>query len=248
MTSLASGITLATTASLIGDVARANILCALSGGQALTAGELAFHAGVGASTTSGHLAKLTEAGLITTLKQGRHRYYRLSGPKVAAVIETLMSASDLTPARHRPAGPRDAALRRARSCYDHMAGGFAVELAERLEQRGFVILSDEGGYVTETGSAFFTARAEARRIGNAPAALPLLPRLERATLPHRRTLGNGIIFPCARRKMGRARSGKSRFAGDARRRNGGGGRAVPLLGGRDSDRLKSAIQSVSLKP
>lgn len=155
MTSLASGITLATTASLIGDVARANILCALSGGQALTAGELAFHAGVGASTTSGHLAKLAEAGLITTLKQGRHRYYRLSGPKVAAMIETLMAASDLTPPRHRPVGPRDEALRRARSCYDHMAGRFAVELAERLQERGFLVLSDEGGYVTEAGSAFF---------------------------------------------------------------------------------------------
>ncbi|TFF21671.1 transcriptional regulator [Jiella endophytica] len=155
MTSLASGITLATTASLIGDVARANILCALSGGQALTAGELASHAGVGASTTSGHLAKLAEAGLITTLKQGRHRYYRLSGPKVAAMIETLMAASDLTPPRHRPVGPRDEALRRARSCYDHMAGRFAVELAERLEERGFLVLSDEGGYVTEAGSAFF---------------------------------------------------------------------------------------------
>ena len=155
MTSFASGITLATTANLIGDVARANILCALTGGQALTAGELAFHAGVSAPTTSGHLAKLAEAGLISAVKQGRHRYFKLASPRVAEMLETLMGAADLGPARHRPVGPRDEAMRRARSCYDHLAGRFAVELADTLEARGLVVLSDEGGYVTEAGSAFF---------------------------------------------------------------------------------------------
>ncbi|MBP0615475.1 helix-turn-helix domain-containing protein [Jiella mangrovi] len=155
MTRFASGLTLATTASLIGDVARANILCTLTGGQALTAGELAHHAGVSAQTTSGHLAKLVDAGLITVVKQGRHRYFKLSGPRVADMLETLMGAADLGPARHRPVGPRDEALRRARSCYDHMAGRYAVELAARLEDRGLVVLSDEGGYVTEQGSSFF---------------------------------------------------------------------------------------------
>ena len=155
MTNFASGITLATTASLIGDVARANILCALSGGGALAAGELARHAGVSASTTSGHLAKLVDAGLISVLKQGRHRYYRLASPRVAEILETLMGAADLGPTRHRPVGPRDEALRNARSCYDHMAGRYAVALAEALERAGFVHLSDEAGTVTEAGSAFF---------------------------------------------------------------------------------------------
>ncbi|NDW05286.1 ArsR/SmtB family transcription factor [Jiella pacifica] len=157
MTHFASGITLATTANLIGDVARANILCALTGGRALTAGELALHAGVSASTTSGHLSKLLDAGLVTVVKQGRHRYFRLSGPRVADMLETLMGAADLGPTRHRPVGPRDEALRRARSCYDHMAGRFAVDLAERLQAGGFVVLSDEGGTVTEAGSALFGA-------------------------------------------------------------------------------------------
>ncbi|ORE89918.1 helix-turn-helix domain-containing protein [Aurantimonas sp. 22II-16-19i] len=155
MTSLASPVTLAATASLIGDVARANILCALTGGQALSAGELAFHAGVSAQTTSGHLAKLVDAGLIVGLKQGRHRYFRLAGPRVAEMLEMLMGAADLGPARHRPVGPRDEALRRARSCYDHMAGRFAVDLAELLEARGMVVLSDEGGAITEAGMTFF---------------------------------------------------------------------------------------------
>ena len=155
MNSFASGLTLATTASLIGDVARANILCALSGGQALTAGELADTAGVSAQTASGHLSKLVDAGLISVVKQGRHRYFRLASPRVAELLETLMSAGDLGPARHRPVGPKDEALRQARSCYDHMAGRFAVTLASLFEARGLVVLSDEGGYVTEAGSTFF---------------------------------------------------------------------------------------------
>ena len=159
MTNFASGITLATTANLIGDVARANILCALSGGRALTAGELSLHAGVSASTTSGHLSKLLDAGLLAVVKQGRHRYFRLAGPRVAEMLEALMGAADLGPARHRPVGPRDEALRRARSCYDHMAGRFAVDLAARLQAGGFVVLSDEGGTVTEAGSALFEGLA-----------------------------------------------------------------------------------------
>lgn len=77
-TASANGI--ATIAALIGDPARANILSALMGGQALTAGELSWHAGVGAPTTSGHLAKLSEAGLLAVERQGRHRYYRLASP------------------------------------------------------------------------------------------------------------------------------------------------------------------------
>ncbi|MCB8838007.1 helix-turn-helix transcriptional regulator [Aurantimonas sp. VKM B-3413] len=155
MKSFASGLTLATTASLIGDVARANILCALSGGQALTAGELAESAGVSAQTASGHLSKLVDAGMISVVKQGRHRYFRLASPRVAELLETLMGAADLGPARHRPIGPKDEALRQARSCYDHMAGRFAVTLANLFEARGMVMLSDEGGYITEAGSAFF---------------------------------------------------------------------------------------------
>lgn len=155
MSNFASAITLATTASLIGDVARASMLCALSGGQALTAKELALDAGISPQTASGHLAKLTEAGLVTVVKQGRHRYHRLASARVAEMVETLMASADLGPRRHRPVGPKDEALRRARSCYDHMAGRFAVDLADRLEREGLVFLSSEGGYVSEAGDAFF---------------------------------------------------------------------------------------------
>jgi DNA-binding transcriptional ArsR family regulator len=80
------GIDLATTAALIGDVARANMLDALMGGRALTAGELAWHARVSAQTASGHLAKLAEARLVAREKQGRHRYYRLASQEAAEAV------------------------------------------------------------------------------------------------------------------------------------------------------------------
>src|SRR5690242_17636433 len=98
---LISGINVAEIAALMGDVARANMLCALMGGQALTAGELAWHAGVSAQTTSGHLAKLAEARIVALERQGRHRYYRLSGPEVAEALEALMAVAVVGPRRHR---------------------------------------------------------------------------------------------------------------------------------------------------
>lgn len=122
MSNVASGNTIAEVARLIGDAARANVLSALMGGQALTAGELARHAGVTAQTTSGHLARLAEAQLIAVEKQGRHRYYRLASPDVAHAIHALMTVAASGPRRHRPIGPKDEALRLARTCYDHMAG------------------------------------------------------------------------------------------------------------------------------
>ncbi len=154
MTNIASGTSIATVAALIGDTARANILSALMGGQALTAGELAWHAGVGASTTSGHLAKLADAGLIALEKQGRHRYVRLASPEVAHALESLMAVAVAGPKRHRPVGPKDAALRAARTCYDHLAGRLGIALADALCAQGHVILADGGGRVTGTGQRF----------------------------------------------------------------------------------------------
>jgi DNA-binding transcriptional ArsR family regulator len=153
MSSIVSGNTLAELAALIGDVARANILSALIDGRALTAGELAWCAGVTAQTASGHLSKLAEAGLILPEKQGRHRYFRLASPEVAHAVETLMALAASGPKRHRPVGPRDAALRMARSCYDHLAGRLGVALADALVSRGWVSASLAD--VRPDGSRFF---------------------------------------------------------------------------------------------
>lgn len=155
MTNIVSGNSLAEVAALIGDPARANILQALADGRALTAGELAWHAGVSAQTTSGHLAKLTDARLIALEKQGRHRYFRLASPEIAEAMEALMIVAANGPKRHRPVGPKDQAMRTARTCYDHLAGWLAVTLADRLSARQLIVLSDGAAAITEEGHHFF---------------------------------------------------------------------------------------------
>ncbi len=171
MSNFPSGNTLAEVAALVGDAARANMLLALMGGRALTAGELAWHARVSAQTTSGHLAKLTEAGLLGVEKQGRHRYYRLSRGEVAEVVEALMAVAAVGPKRHRPTGPKDEAMRMARTCYDHMAGRLGVALADSLCERNHVVLSDGAGLITDSGQRFLAElgiEPDAARIGKRP--------------------------------------------------------------------------------
>lgn len=140
-------------AALIGDPARANMLMALLDGRALTVSELAGAAGVALPTASGHLAKLQAAGLLSAEKQGRHRYLRLSGPDVAEALEGLMTLAARTGAFRVRTGPRDAAMRDARVCYDHLAGHRAVALLQGLENRGW--LKGEG--LTDEGRAGLTA-------------------------------------------------------------------------------------------
>jgi DNA-binding transcriptional ArsR family regulator len=150
-----TGNTIAEAAFLMGDPARANMLAALMSGEALTAGELAAHAGVTAQTASGHLARLTEGGLVAVERQGRHRYVRLSSPAVAQVLEGLMALSGHTATKpQRPRGPRDEAIRLARSCYDHLAGRLGVAVADAMQRRDLVRLEDGVGLVTDEGQRF----------------------------------------------------------------------------------------------
>jgi DNA-binding transcriptional ArsR family regulator len=143
-------------AALSGDPARASMLHALMDGRALTATELARAAGVTPQTASGHLSKMTAIGLLSVEKQGRHRYHRLSTPSVARMLETIMQvAAELEPDRKRlTVGPRDAALRYARTCYDHFAGQLGVALADALIAHGRVELTSDAGFLTEPGVAF----------------------------------------------------------------------------------------------
>jgi DNA-binding transcriptional ArsR family regulator len=153
---MASTATFAAIAALAGDPARAGMLHALMDGRALTASELARAADVTAQTASGHLARMTSAGLVCVEKQGRHRYHRLASPAVAHMMESIMQvASDLEPARPRlTVGPRDAALRAARTCYDHLAGRLGVALADALVARGYADLAGDGGVITDPGFVF----------------------------------------------------------------------------------------------
>jgi len=144
------------TAALVGDPARASMLMALMDGRALTASELARVAGVMPQTASGHLAQLVGAGLLSCQRQGRHHYHRLAPPSVARMLESIIeiSANDEAAARAVVTGPRDAAMRAARTCYDHLAGRLGVALADSLSTHGHIELSPEGGAVTDSGMAF----------------------------------------------------------------------------------------------
>jgi DNA-binding transcriptional ArsR family regulator len=142
-------------AALIGNPASANMLMALMAGPALTATELAHEAGVGLPTTSGHLAKLEKAGLVAIERQGRHRYYRLADHDVAMALEGLMPLAERAGHLRTRTGPRDPELRRARSCYDHLAGDLAVKMYDRLIERGLLVRRDDAVQVTAEGRKFF---------------------------------------------------------------------------------------------
>jgi DNA-binding transcriptional ArsR family regulator len=144
---------IAAVAALVGDPARANILCALLDGRAFTAGELAYAAHVAPQTASGHLAKLASAHLIASCPQGRHRYYRLAGPHVAAMLESIMAVAAISPPRCRPVRIDDT-MRTARMCYDHIAGQLGVGLTDALLARGHVAFDADGGELTASGEAF----------------------------------------------------------------------------------------------
>src|SRR5215469_5015471 len=148
------GPDIAPVAALVGDPARANILVALLGGKALTASELAAEAGVTAQTASSHLAKLESGGLVARLRQGRHRYFRLAGEDVAGLLESLMGvAARAGHLRVRP-GPQDPAMRRARICYDHLAGEMGVRLYDSLAARRCLAVGDGRLALSRTGRKF----------------------------------------------------------------------------------------------
>jgi DNA-binding transcriptional ArsR family regulator len=149
-----SGSIIAEIAALAGDPARANILAALLDGRAMTATELAFAAHVTPQTASAHLAKLTEAGLITPTPSGRHRYFRLSSVKVAQMLETIGAVAIEGRPRFRPLTRQAAALRDARVCYDHLAGRLGVTVADAMARRGYIVIEDEGGHLTDAGARF----------------------------------------------------------------------------------------------
>jgi len=146
---------IATVAALIGEPARAAILCALLGGDERSAGELAMQAGVAANAASAHLAKLVDGSLLTCRTVGRQRLFRLAGPNVARAVEALAAvappAKIVTLSQWRVAGD----LRTARSCYDHLAGQLGVAVTEALVARGAIALDDCEYRVTAGGNVFF---------------------------------------------------------------------------------------------
>ncbi|SIO50463.1 transcriptional regulator, ArsR family [Bradyrhizobium erythrophlei] len=149
-----AGPDIAMVASLVGDPARSNMLTALMSGRALTASELAQEAGITPQTASSHLAKLEAGGLIEPEKQGRHRYYRLTGPDVAGVLEGLAGLAARAGHMRVRTGPKDPALRRARICYDHLAGDLGVQMLDSLKKQRLVRETKQAIELTNEGKRF----------------------------------------------------------------------------------------------
>jgi DNA-binding transcriptional ArsR family regulator len=144
-------------AALIGDPVRALMLNALLDGRALPAGELAFAAGVTPQTASSHLHKLVDGGLLQVEAEGRHRYFRLAGPHVAEALERL-AAIGPQPVHRRAPTREAAALRDARSCYNHLAGRIGVEVTRRLQAESLLLpASDKRFEVTGAGVEWFAS-------------------------------------------------------------------------------------------
>lgn len=151
------GPSIARVAALIGDHARAEVLTALMADRALTATELSGIAGVTKQTISAHLAKLLDAGLIAVNRQGRHRYFRLADHDVAELLESLMGVAFRTGAVRLRASPREPALRKARICYDHLAGELGVLAYESMRARHVFRSGVKGLHVTEAGNKWFAS-------------------------------------------------------------------------------------------
>src|SRR5262245_8651852 len=144
-------------AALIAVPARAEVLTALLSDRAYTATELADVAGVTKQTISAHLAKLCAAGLVTVVDQGRHRYFRLAGPDVAQLLESMTGVAVRTGALRLRSSPREPAMRRARVCYDHLAGELGVQAYESMASRHWFKVDANGLRVSAEGEAGFGA-------------------------------------------------------------------------------------------
>jgi DNA-binding transcriptional ArsR family regulator len=150
------GPNIARIASLVGDPARADVLTALMTDRALTATELAAIAGVTKQTMSAHLSKLLDAALVAVEQQGRHRYFRLADEDVAGLLESLMGVAFRTGAVRLLTSPREPALRKARICYDHLAGELGVAAYEALLRHGAFEVSHDALRLSKLGVEWFT--------------------------------------------------------------------------------------------
>jgi DNA-binding transcriptional ArsR family regulator len=151
-----TGPIIAEIAALVGDPARATMVSALVDGRALAASELASAARITPQTASTHLAKLTAAGVLSVVRSGRHRYFRLASPTVAYMIDGIVAVALAKRPRYRPLSRQARALGAARMCYDHLAGRLSVDLADSFVAREYIVPDDEVAEVTTAGARFLT--------------------------------------------------------------------------------------------
>ncbi|MEV8316842.1 winged helix-turn-helix domain-containing protein [Streptomyces sp. NPDC059900] len=178
---------LAALAGLIADETRAACLLALLDGRAWTAGELARHAGVAASTLSEHLGKLVAGGLLAEERQGRHRYVRIADARAAQLVEDLTAyvrpgGAALRPPRTLREAGASGAMARGRTCYDHLAGRLGITITRAMTERG-LLRQDAGFALTDEGIGWFGELGiDLDRSGRRPLARACLDWTERR--PH----------------------------------------------------------------
>ena len=151
-----TGPIIAEIAALIGDPARATMVSAFVDGRDMTASELAAAARITPQTASTHLAKLTAAGVLSVVRRGRHRHFRLASPAVAYMIDGIVAVALEKRPRYRPLSRQARALGAARMCYDHLAGRLSVDLTDSLVAREYIVLDDEVAEITTAGTRFLT--------------------------------------------------------------------------------------------
>jgi DNA-binding transcriptional ArsR family regulator len=151
-----TGPIIAEIAALVGDPARATMVSALLDGRAVTASELARTARITPQTASTHLAKLTEAGLLSVVRNGRQRHFRLASPTVAGMIDGIVAVALEKRPRYRPLSQQARALSAARICYDHLAGRLSVDLTDAFVARKYVVLDEEAAEITTAGTRFLS--------------------------------------------------------------------------------------------
>ncbi|MBO1754805.1 helix-turn-helix transcriptional regulator [Allobranchiibius sp. CTAmp26] len=128
-------VDLSAVGAVLADPGRCRMLLALDDGRSLPASRLADEAGISPATASSHLRRLVDAGMLVVEPHGRYRYYRLAGPEVGRLIETLQPFAPRRPVRSLRQGTRAAQLRTARTCYDHLAGRLGVALMTSMVER-----------------------------------------------------------------------------------------------------------------
>jgi DNA-binding transcriptional ArsR family regulator len=148
---------LSNVASIVSEPSRAAILTVLLDNRFHSAGELAYMARIKPQTTSFHLSKMIEANLITVEKQGRHRYFRIQGPEVAKIMETLLPLSPPAQIRSFNQSTEDKAIRQARTCYDHIAGFLGVQLTDSFIKKGFLTDNNDEFLLSEGGVSFLAS-------------------------------------------------------------------------------------------
>jgi DNA-binding transcriptional ArsR family regulator len=141
---------LAAVGTLLAEPARARILLTLGDGRALPASVLAAEAGIAPSTASAHLGRLVDGGLLAAERHGRHRYFRLAGPEVGELLETVARLAPPAEIRSLRQGTRAHAVRAARTCYDHLAGRLGTALMAALLERG-VLVGGDGTFRPDAG-------------------------------------------------------------------------------------------------